>query len=425
MGATSHRARSLIYILDVFPADTLNFVYNELREIESAGLPVEIFSLSPTAYCPQEARDYAARTTVLRPVPLGRLLTACGHYLLRRPLPLLRLCWQLPAEDLRGGPRQAARALAHLLFGIYFAYRVRHRPAHIHAHFAFKAATAGLAAARLNGQPFSFTAHGGATVHPPSRFHLRSKIRAADPIVAISDYNRRVLRQLCPGIPDDRMRVNRTGVRIEQFPYRDPPARGDPLRLLCVASLRPIKNHECLLAACGQLARDGIDFRLDLIGRATARRLAHLQRLAAAHQIASRVSFRGVADHTTIARAYGEADLFVLTSLSEGVPVALMEAMATGTPVIAPRVTGVPELVRQEETGLLADPRRPPEFAAQIARAHRDPALRLRLARGARARIEADYDISRNARRLARWFRERLSDPAPEPAPQRDPRGAF
>jgi colanic acid/amylovoran biosynthesis glycosyltransferase len=408
LSAAPCQGRSLIYILDVFPADTLNFVYNEIRALEAAGLPVEIFSLLPASFCPAEARDLAQRTTTLRPAPLGQVLAALVFYLLRCPWQLLRLLVTIPLDNRGRRADKAIRSLAHLLFGIYFAYRVRDRHAHIHAHFAFKAATAGLAAARLNRQPFSFTAHGGATVYPPKRFHLRSKIRAADFIVAISEFNRRMLQQVCPRYPAERIAVHRTGVRLEQFTYRDPPQRSAPLRILCVASLRPIKNHEGLLAAAGILAQRGLDFRLDLIGRAEPRRQAQLETLAAQEGISERVRFLGVADHTTIARAYADADLFVLTSHSEGVPVALMEAMASGTPVVAPRVTGVPELVTDGQTGLLADPGTPAEFAEQIMRLARDRELRQLLAHRARARIEAQYDISHNAQQLARLFVERL-----------------
>jgi glycosyltransferase involved in cell wall biosynthesis len=414
-GAGNHK--HLIYILECFPGDTLNFVYNEIDGLEAAGFTVEIYSLLPSVLCPREARHYLARTKVIRPVPLLRLMRALLYYLFRRPLALLKLLFQLPLDNEGRRLDKAARSLAHLLFGIYFAFLIRKRTSHVHAHFAFKAATAALAAAKLNGHSFSFTAHGGATVHPPRRYHLRSKIRGAGFIVAVSEFNRRTLLELCPDYPHEKVVVNRSGVLLEQFPYRgssrerarEAAAGGEePLRLLCVASLRDVKNHEGLITACGLLARRGVDFRLDLVGKDDQDRRSALADLASRRGIVDRVHFHGVVDHGEIASLLEKTDLFVLASHSEGIPVSVMEAMASGIPVLAPRVTGLPELIEEGRTGLLADPARPQEFAELMERALKDPALRREMARRARGHIEAHYDMRANVRALAVIFAERI-----------------
>jgi len=399
--------RCLLYLLDRFPADTLNFVYNEIRCLEESGFQVAIWSLLPCRHCPDEARPFRERTRNVRPAPAGRVLSAWMHYLLRRPLPLLALLLRLPLDN--DTPIKAARALGHLVIAVYFAWLVRDHDKHIHAHFAHKASLTALVAARLNGITYSFTAHGSATLRAPLRVSLRSKLRDAAFIVAVSEYNRQVIERLSPELPRERVFINRTGILLEQFPFHARDARRPgPYRLICVASLFPVKNHEGLLRSCAILAEQGLDFRLDLLGKDSGDRRERLETLALALGIAGSVDFHGVVDHGEVARYLREADLFVLASHSEGVPVSVMEAMAMGTPVLGPRVTGLPELIEEGVSGLLADPRRPEEFAERMARLLDDPERAAAMARNARARIERDYDMRANARALARLFAERL-----------------
>ncbi len=262
-------APRLLYVLDRFPTDTVNFIYNEMRAFAAEGIEFDIVSIMPPGPCPEEARDLLPRTRVLRPLPPGLALRAWLYYLRRRPRALAGLFGTV-GED--AGPAKALRNLAHLAAGVVFAYTVREHRGHIHAHFAFKAALAGLCAKRLNGNTFSFTSHGSDTVQPERRHSLRSKLRGADFAVAVSDYNRQVLLSLCPELPAERVLVSRTGIRLAEFPYQPrPPRREGPAQLICVASLYPVKNHEGLLAACALLAERGVAFRLHLIGKARGR----------------------------------------------------------------------------------------------------------------------------------------------------------
>lgn len=403
----SEGAPRLIYVLDRFPTDTLNFVYNEIRALESEGFAIEIVSLMPAAHCPDEARDFLPRTRTLRPLPAAALLRAGLWALFTRPLRLAGLLAAVLGDA--GSPGKALRSLGHLAVGIAFAHAHRDRREHLHAHFAFKACLAALCAARLNGNRYSFTAHGSATVYPPKRFSLRPKLRGAAFVVAVSEHNRRVILGLCPELDAARVPVNRTGIRLAEFPFEPAERREGPPVILCVASLYPIKNHEALLEACAQLAERGQDFRLDLIGKDEGGRRALLRARAERLGIAGRLRFLGSVDHGALRGHLRRAAVFVLASHSEGVPVSMMEAMAVGLPVVGPRVTGLPELVEEGVSGLLADPARPFEFADAMARILGEPGLAADLAAAARARIEADYDMDANARALARHFREHVS----------------
>jgi len=395
--------RQLLYVLDRFPSYTLNFIYNEIAILEESGYSIALYSLLPAQTCPEEARPYLARTRTVRPVPTERMLQAWLYYLLRRPWRLLGLLVALPLDNDR--PQKALRTLGYLAVGVYFAWLIRDRHEHLHAHFTFKAALAAHVASRLNGNPYSFTSHGSHTVMPAKRLSLRRKTRGAAFIFAVSEYNRRLLLRLSPQYPAERIAVSRCGVRLEQFPFAPRgPRRPGPQRLLCVASFYAVKNHETLLAACAQLAARGVDLELDLLGGDAERRREGLERLAASLGLGPRVHFRGIVDHGGIVGYLRDADLMVLCSHSEGIPVSLMEAMAAGTPVLGPRVTGVPELVEEGVSGWLADPRRPEEFADKMAAILADPAGTAPIAAAARRTIEAHYDMSANSRARAALF---------------------
>jgi colanic acid/amylovoran biosynthesis glycosyltransferase len=400
----------IIYVLERFPGPTLNFVYNEIRGLEEKGLVVEIHSLLPGEVCPVEAEDFLKRTHNLRTVSAGTVARAWGHFLARKPGVLMGLIWGLARDNEVPRGRKALKTLGHLLYAVVFAWKVRGLGDHIHAHFAFKAATAALVASRLNGQTFSFTSHGSATVHPPSRYSLPSKIRGAYFIVAVSNYNKGVMAGLCPEVPPSTFEVNRTGILLGQFPFRtERIRRNGPLRILCVATLYPEKNHAGLLRACGLLMQRGVDFKLDLVGRDDLGLRNELEDIASSEGIVDRVQFQGGVDHGEIQAFYGAADVCILTSHVEGVPVTLMEAMSSGVPVVGPRITGVPELVKDGETGLLVDPGDEQAIADALARLANDPDLGVRLADAARLHIEAEFDMERNAAKLATIFADRLS----------------
>ncbi len=407
--ASRRQPLELVYVVERFPADTLNFVYNEIDVLEEEDIRIHVYSLLPCEYCPDEARKYLERTTAVKPVPARRLLASLTHYAVRRPLTLVDLLVRFPLANRNGFWRKWPRSLSHVVYGIHFAHLLRDDRRHIHAHFAHKAATAAYCAARLNRTTFSFTAHGSATIHPPSRYSLEPKVRGAAFIIAISDYNKRKILEVCPDVPADRIVVNHTGVRLADFPFEPGNHARTVKRILCLASLYPIKNHEGLLDACGLLRERGLPFRLDLVGKDDTGRWPGLRARAEKLGILPQVTYHGVADHTQVQAWLREADLVVLSSHSEGIPVALMEAMALGTPVVGPRVTGLPELVREGATGWLAAPGCPEELAAVFAKVIDGTAPVAEIRTAARRHIEAEFDMLANARTLAGVFRSRVA----------------
>jgi glycosyltransferase involved in cell wall biosynthesis len=122
----------------------------------------------------------------------------------------------------------------------------------------------------------------------------------------------------------------------------------------------------------------------------------------------ARIALTGALNQDAVRRLYGEADAFVLPSFAEGIPVVLMEAMASGVPCVTTRITGIPELIQNDDEGLLVAPSDADALAAAIARLMDDPALRARIAAGARKRVDTDFHLDRNTARLGLLFDRHL-----------------
>jgi glycosyltransferase involved in cell wall biosynthesis len=187
------------------------------------------------------------------------------------------------------------------------------------------------------------------------------------------------------------------------------PADGRTFTLVCVGTLHEVKGQEYLVEACRHLAARGIPFRCELVGDGPDRRKLARQALAAG--ISDRVSFRGSLTREEVREALRAADVVLAPSVPtangrrEGIPVALMEAMASGRPVVASRLSGIPELVADGESGLLVEPRDAEGLARAVERLLGDEGLRRRLGAAGRTKVEREFDLRRCAISLVARFR--------------------
>jgi len=123
------------------------------------------------------------------------------------------------------------------------------------------------------------------------------------------------------------------------------------------------------------------------------------------------VTFTGALGQDNVRLLYDQADIFVLASFAEGVPVVLMEAMAKEIPVISTRITGIPELIDHQHDGLLAIPGDPVDLALQLTMLLADPTLRRQYGRVGRQKVIERYNQHRNNARLGEHFRNQYSNP--------------
>ena len=335
--------RRVAYVVNMFPKLSESFVANELAELRHRGIEVLVLSLRPPA-------------ETLR------------HDVVTRAGLEERTVYEQASFE------HALRSFA---------------PDVIHAHFATEPAAAACALAADARIPFTFTAHGH-DVYRRAPEDFAARAMRAGAVVTVSQANARWIAD-CFGVPRAHIRVIPSGVDTARFKPNGGPAV--PSRIVCVARLAPVKNLGLLLEACAMLRDRGLVFRAALVGEGRSREDLEIAR--AAHGLAELVEFAGAATQGRVLAHWQQATVAALTSNSEGMPVSLMEAGACGLPTVATAVGGVPELVEDGVTGLLAP--------AGDARA-----LAARLGAAARQRIAERFSLSRQIDSLLSLWAEVL-----------------
>jgi colanic acid/amylovoran biosynthesis glycosyltransferase len=250
------------------------------------------------------------------------------------------------------GPVQRLKALAHTFLGACYAIQLRERKVeHIHVHHGYFGSWIAMTASRLLGINYSLTLHGSDLLLNAS--YLDVKLEFCKFCVTVSEYNRRHILAHYPALAREKVIVSRMGVEIPEREPRDAsgPGSGDSLKLLAVGRLHPVKDHEFLIKACARLAAENLKFECSIAGEGPEHR--KLERLIAKLGLAQHVHLLGHVDRLRMGALYERADVVVLTSRSEGIPLVLMEAMSHGKIVLAPAITGIPELVIAGKTGFL------------------------------------------------------------------------
>ena len=395
----------IAYVVSRFPDPSETFVLRELNAVEGrGGAELELFILFPPKdpFVHAEAERWVGRAHRVSPrAAAAGTLWWLGH----RPVRLTRALASVLAGHWRK-PGRAGRALLACTAAAAHARSMRRCGIqHVHAHFATYPALAAWLAGRLLDVPYSFTAHAHDIYI--DQLHLATLVREAKAIAVISEFNRALLERHAAGT-ETTVRLVRCGVIPSAYTYRPRilPREG-PVRAICVATLNEHKGHAVLLDALATGGPELERVQLDLVGSGP---LEGALRARVARLGLDRVRFHGTCSEEEVAKLLDEADLFVLASVvapsgqMDGIPVALMEALAAGVPVIASRLSGIPELIQDGETGLLARAGDARDLARAFRRLLGDPEAAIARAQAGRRLIEEEFDIERSADQMLELF---------------------
>lgn len=388
------------YLFSRFPHVPETFILHEMLWLINSGVDIEVFPLirqkTPIVH---PGTERILRNLHYAPILSARLLVAQVYWIFTRPIAYAK-CWM---ESLAGTARSPSfffRTPMVVLKAAYYAHRARQlNIRHLHAHYMTYPGLMAYCIHILTGISYSITVHAHDIFI--NRTMMGSKIRRSAGIVAISEYNRRYLIGLHGTLAEEKITVIRCGVDTACFRPSGIPLQKRPPLIVCVASLQPYKGHRYLIDACAELRDRAVSFRCFCIGRGILE--GNLRKTIERLGLRRHVRLLGALPNDLVRRILAHAAVVALPSVvqsngkMEGIPVALMEAMAMGLPVVSSNLSGIPELVMNEKCGgILVPPQNSQALAQAIESLLSDRENAATLAHEGRLLVERMYDHGMN-----------------------------
>ena len=414
---------TMAYMMSRFPKLTETFILYEMLALTKLGVQVEVYPLLRQNEAVQhaEAESFVQAAHFVKPLSWP-VVKAQFYWLFTRPWAYLKTWAQVLAGNATS-LKFLSRAIIAMLLATVFARDMQQRQIeHIHAHWASHATLAAWIVHQLTGISYSFTGHAHDIY--VERAMLDTKLRDAAFAVTISEHNKRFLHGLYGAELGQKVQVIHCGVDTAVFDAAERiPAT--PFTIACVGRLEEKKGQTYLIEACALLKKKGIPFRCLFVGEGDDR--PQLEALIADRDLQDEVVLLGQQPRDKVRDILLSASAMVLPSVrlangkQEGIPVAIMEALAMKLPTIATEISGIPELIIHEETGLLVPERDPAALAEAMARLAQAPELGEKLAAHGRAKVLAEFDLNRNAQLLYHEFLKVMTSPPASPAGATNP----
>jgi len=402
-------------VLKGYPRISETFISNEIRLLEKMGFNIHIYSMRAPRenFSHASVKEIRAKVTYLPESMIWGLPALLWHNLrlvLRHPKRYWE-CVKLMLPRFSLAPKKHTW-LKHLLQGGYIMQKSVLDDgvdlAHLHGHFAHTPTTVTMYAACLAGVPFSFTAH-AKDIYTQDPRRIADKLDLARFVVTCTKYNAEHLRKIAPA--DKPIHCVYHGINLDLFsPEGRAVEAAPPYRILTVARFVEKKGIDTILKALALLRSSGLDFRFTLVGQGKKSFDRKVRAWIDELNLADVTDLPGTITHDQVIGLLHEADCFTLGCRQaadgdrDGIPNVVAEAMATGVPVAATNISGVPELVENERTGLLCPPDDPAALADIIRRALTDQDLRRAIIPAAREKVRAVFDNKQLIRDLGEIY---------------------
>jgi len=395
--------KRIAYLLHNFPGITDTFIKREIRSLQKTGVSVRVISVwkpKESQTTPAILSEWSTDTDFILPRSALAVLYILLKVFMRAPVRFMQTIY-LALQTARPGLRGIAFQIFYFAEAALAADILRkYAIDHVHNHIGDQSGTVTMLAARLANIEYSITFHGWPVFFDAKYSSIKEKVGAARFIRAISYFCRSQLMMFSEAVDPTPFKVIHCGLSLEKYKYRPP--SGQVRSLFCAARLSPEKGLTFLIHALKELIDNACDFELRLAGNGPS--LDSLKKLVAALGVSDNVRFLGFLDEDQIIDELQRSDLFVLPSFVEGIPVAAMEAMAIGVPVVVTNIAGTSELVEDGKTGLLVRPSDSKTLANAIMRIAHDHPLALRLSEAARRKVAEEFDVAKEAAKLRECF---------------------
>ncbi len=390
----------IAYLTGQYPAVSHTFILREVEALRARGFEVQTCSIrrtDPTHHRGEEEKAAAASTfyVLAGAKNPARLLAALGHAL-RSPgrfMSAVALAWRTRPP----GFKALLFQMFYLIEAMVLARYLKQQSIdHLHNHFGNSSCSVAMLTSELSGIPFSFTLHGPAIFFEPRHWRIDEKMARARFVACISHYCRSQGMIFADPAHWPKLKIVHCGITPAR--YGTGPARPAGKNILFVGRLAAVKGVPVLLEAFTQVLKTHPEAHLTLVGDGTERDA--IEARATALGCAQAVRFAGYLSQDEVVGELDKADIFALPSFAEGVPVVLMEALASHLPVVVTRIAGISELVADGHSGLSVPPGDVGALARAITTLLDDPKRGQTMARVGRAWVEAEYDIDQIAVQL-------------------------
>ncbi len=409
----------LAYLFSRYPVVSQTFCDTEILALEKLGVELELYSIypPPTSFRHGHAARMKAEPHYAPPSQVLKLGEQAAKRSGRWPDALIA------AHDRRFGKeyKSALRARNALYFADLFAAR---GITHFHVHFANRAAHTAIFIKALSGIPFSISTHGqDFMVDLGNDDLLREICRDAEFIANETEFSKGLVRERCPDSAAKMLRVF-NGMDLANFPAATVEPSNAVPRIVSTGRLIEFKGFHHLIAACADLKKRGLSFDCEIIGEGPWRH--DLQSQIESSGVSDRVRLLGSLPQEEVFAKLRGCDIFTLACIldkkgaSDVFPTVILEAMASGKPVVSTRLAGVPEQIDDARTGLLVPPGDERALADALAKLLQSPDLRRQYGHAARARIETDFAVDRTVLPLKSLFEKYVK---PSSAPTRNTSG--
>lgn len=411
--------QTVAYVMQIFPFRTETFISREVEALRASGIEVITLSNQMPGLESLETATHALCSTTYYVFPLTivrlmQILLAHIWWLVRHP-PTYSRCIRLLMQEESKDRSIWLRNIKHFLGAPYLAYMIRNRNIqHIHAHYAINASTMALVIAILLDIPFSMTIH---NIIFTDRTLMRVKLEQAEAIVCISDYSRNAILREYQNIPnlDKKMSIVHCGIHVDDFKVTRASEREPSIfTIMTACQLTERKGVQYLIEACYHLFQAGQKFRCIIAGDGEEREM--LEKQVRDYHIEHVVEFVGTYTQQEMKEYFAKSDVFILPCAvaengdRDGIPIVLMEAMASGIPVISTLVSGIPELIMDGQNGHLVEEKNAVALAMVVQKYMNHEVDLDNQVIKARATIVDEFNMQKSITRLSSLFFHQMAD---------------
>ena len=398
----------ITYFINQYPQVSHTFIRREILALEKQGFNIQRIALRGwNADIADEAdKDERTKTQYILAAGLLSLIPCVFRQLLQAPW----LFGKTFIKALRMSRMSERNLIYHIIY-LFEACKVaalcrEFNSQHIHAHFGTNSTEVALLAHLLSGIPYSFTVHGPEEFDKPLGLHLKEKVAHAKFVVAISSYGRAQLYRWAEYNDWHKIKIVHCGLddSFLQGKLEQPPVN-KIRQLLCIGRLCEQKGQLLLLQALQKVIEDGESVKLILAGDGEMRPV--VETFINNNDLQKHVQITGWISSPQVKQLLMNSDAMILPSFAEGLPVAIMEAMAIGTPVLTTYIAGIPELIISDKNGILFPAGDIDATRKAILEFLSKPEDELILMREqAYQSVDKQHNIAKEAAKLACYFKE-------------------